>query len=65
MDRLRFFQGFVILLAVTFLLAGGSLLNESISHGEPWRLLGGALLCSLALLFGYFLWKQHATGKYL
>jgi uncharacterized membrane protein YdcZ (DUF606 family) len=65
MDRLRFFQGFIILLALTFLLAGGSLLNESVSHPDPWSLLGGGLLCSLAVIFVYFLWKQHARGKYL
>jgi len=66
MDRLRFFQGFAIVLTLTFLLAGGSLLHESISRpGQPWELLGGALCCSLALMFAYFLWKQHAGGKYL
>jgi hypothetical protein len=57
MDRLEFFQG--ILVALAFLSLGGSLLHESIS------LLGGALLCSLALVFAYFLWKQRMRGKYL
>ena len=32
---------------------------------QPWALLGGALLCSLALVFAYFLWKQRVRGKYL
>jgi hypothetical protein len=63
--RLRFFQGFVIVLTIVFLWTGGSLLHESISNParQPWELLGGALLCSLALLFAYFLWKQRAARK--
>ena len=67
MDRLNFFQGFVIVLAIAFLSIGGSLLHESISNPamQPWELLGGALLCSLGLIFAYFLWKQRASRKYL
>jgi hypothetical protein len=67
MDRLNFFQGFVIVLTIAFLSVGGSLLHESISTpgSQPWELLGGALLCSLALMLGYFLWKQRAGRKYL
>jgi uncharacterized membrane protein YfcA len=67
MDRLNFFQGLVIALTIVFLSVGGSLLHESISNPamQPWELLGGALLCSLALMFAYFLWKQRVRGKYL
>ena len=67
MDRLNFFQGLVIVLAIAFLSVGGALLHESISHPatQPWELLGGALLCSLALMFAYFLWKQRVGRKYL
>jgi cell shape-determining protein MreD len=67
MDRLNFFQGLVIVLAIAFLSVGGALLHESISNPatQPWELLGGALLCSLALIFAYFLWKQRVRRKYL
>jgi hypothetical protein len=46
------FQDFAILVALTFLLAGGSLLHDSISTPaiQPWELLSGALLCSLVLI---------------
>jgi hypothetical protein len=64
MDRLRFFQGFVILLATSLLFAGGSLLHQSISRPakEPWDLLGGALLCSVALTLVYFLCRRQPEG---
>ena len=67
MDRLNFFQGLVIVLTLTFLSVGGALLYESVSNPatQPWELLGGALLCSLALMFAYFLWKQRVGRKYL
>ena len=66
MDRLNFFQGLVIALTIAFLSVGGSLLHDSIAHPEqPWSLLGGALLCSLALMLGYFLWRQRVRRKYL
>jgi hypothetical protein len=66
MDRLRFFQGLIIVLSLAFLSVGGVLIHDSISHPEqPWALLGGALLCSLALMFAYLLWKQRVDGKYL
>jgi len=67
MDRLNFFQGLVIVLAIAFLSVGGALLHESIYDPgkQPWELLGGALLCSLALMLGYFLWKQRVSRKYL
>ena len=67
MDRLNFFQGLVIVLAIAFLSVGGALLYESVSTPatQPWELLGGALLCSLALMFAYFLWKQRVGRKYL
>ena len=66
MDRLNFFQGIVIVLVIAFLSVGGVLLHESLTTPamQPWELLGGALLCSLALMFAYFLWKQRASGKY-
>src|ERR1700720_1301369 len=59
MHRLRFFQGFAILLTLAFLSAGGSLLHGSISNPgmQPWELVAGALLCSLAFTVVYFLWK--------
>jgi drug/metabolite transporter (DMT)-like permease len=65
MDRFRFFQGFVILLAATLLFAGGSLLRESVSRPskEPWDLLGGALLCSLALTLVYFLCRRQPERR--
>jgi hypothetical protein len=65
MGRLRFFQGFIVVLTVAFVSVGASLLAESISNPArpPWALLGGALLCSLALMFAYFLWKQRAGGN--
>ncbi len=67
MDRLNFFQGLVIVLTLTFLSVGGALLYESVSNPatQPWELLGGALLWSLALIFAYFLWKQRVRRKYL
>jgi cell shape-determining protein MreD len=67
MDRLNFFQALVIVLTLTFLSVGGALLYESVSNPatQPWELLGGALLCSLALMFAYFLWKQRVGRKYL
>ena len=67
MDRLNFLQGLVIVLMLTFLSVGGALLYESVSNPatQPWELLGGALLCSLALIFAYFLWKQRVGRKYL
>jgi hypothetical protein len=67
MDKFNFFQGLVIVLAIAFLSVGGGLLHESISNPatQPWELLGGALLCSLALMFAYLLWKQRAGRKYL
>jgi hypothetical protein len=67
MDRLNFGHGLVIALTIAFLSVGGSLLHESISNPsmQPWELLGGALLCSLALTLAYFLWKQHVRRKYL
>jgi hypothetical protein len=66
MDRLRFFQGFAIALILIFLSVGGMFLRDSILHPEQaWELLGGALLCSLALMFGFILWKQTVGGKYL
>jgi uncharacterized membrane protein YdcZ (DUF606 family) len=66
MGRLNFFQGLIIFLSLVFLSAGGSLLRDSIAHPEQsWSLFGGALLCSLALMLGYFLRKQRVRGKYL
>ncbi len=67
MDRLNFFQVLVIVLTIVFLSVGGALLYESVSNPttQPWELLGGALLCSLALMFAYFLWKQRVGRKYL
>ena len=67
MDRLNFFQGLVIVLTIVFLSVGGALLYESVSNPatQPWELLGGALLCSLALMFAYFLCKQRVGRKYL
>jgi hypothetical protein len=61
MDKLRFFQGFMMVLTIAFLSVGFLLLRESIASPamQPWELLGGASLCSLALMFGYFLWKQR------
>jgi CBS-domain-containing membrane protein len=67
MDRLNFFQGLVIALTIAFLSVGGALLHESLTTPamQPWELLGGALLCSLALTFAGLLWKQRASRKYL
>jgi uncharacterized membrane protein YdcZ (DUF606 family) len=67
MDRLNFFQGLVIVLTIVFLSVGGALLYESVSNPatQPWELLGGALLCSLALMFAYSLCKQRLGRKYL
>ena len=67
MDRLNFFQVLVIVLAIAFLSVGGALLHESISNPamQPWELFGGAILCSLALVLAYFLWKQRVSRKYL
>jgi hypothetical protein len=65
MGRLRVFQGFVIALTLIFLSMGGTLVREYFLHSEqPWALLGGALLCSLALFFVYFLLRQRASGKH-
>ena len=67
MDGLNVFQGFAIVLAIAFLSVSGSLLHESISNPamQPWELLGGALLCSLGLMFAYLFWKQRVSRKYL
>ena len=67
MDRLNFFHGLIIALTIAFLSVGGSLLHESISNPamQPWELLGGALLCSLGLMFAYLFWKQRVSRKYL
>jgi uncharacterized membrane protein YdcZ (DUF606 family) len=60
---MRFFQGLVAVLTLGFLAAGGALLHESISGTQPWELLGGALLCSMALMLAYLLWR-HRSRKY-
>jgi O-antigen/teichoic acid export membrane protein len=66
MGRLRFFQGLIIVLSLLCLSLGAFLLQESISHPEQsWPLLAGAILCSLALMFAYFLGRQRADRKYL
>jgi CBS-domain-containing membrane protein len=67
MDRLHFFQGIVTALAIAFLTVGAALLHESMSSPgtQPWALLGGALLCSLALMFACLLWKEWVGRKYL
>jgi CBS-domain-containing membrane protein len=64
---MRLFQGLIAVLTIAFLATGGVLLRESISHPgrQPWELLGGALLCSLALILAYSLWKQRVGRKYL
>jgi CBS-domain-containing membrane protein len=62
-ERLRFFRPFVILLTLMFALLGGFLLHNSISSPgitQPWELLGGAVLFSLALTCAYFLAKDFS-----
>ena len=65
MDRLRFFQSFVVVLAIALFFAGSSLLHESISRPskEPWDILAGALLWSLALTLIYFLWRRSSAPE--
>jgi len=67
MDRLNFFHGLVIVLTIAFLSVVGALLKKNLTTPamQPWELLGGALLCSLALTFAGLLWKQRASRKYL
>ena len=63
MERLKFSPPFVILLTLVFVLLGGSLLHNSISSPgitQPWELLGGAVLFSLALTFACFLAKHFS-----
>lgn len=55
---MKFFKGFAVLLALTFILLGILFLYDSVSHpiaAAPGQIIAGAFFCSLALTLVYFL----------
>ena len=61
---LRLFRELATGLTILLSIAGAFLV--SIPHGganlvEPWNLLAGAVLLSLALTMAYFLWRDRGT----